>query len=608
MNSYFSDCKGWYTASTDLNFSGWANDFVNFVTEYQLKDRKKWRAAEYPFINNEPECSDDSKDGGWRGEFWGKTMRGACMAYKYTKDEVLYEILKESVEEIISSQGENGRISAYSEDKEFYGWDMWGRKYVMLGMIYFYEICRNTDLKQAILFSLKKQLDYITDRIGDKEGQIDIRATSNIWGSVNSSTILEPVMYIYKLTKEKRYLDFAKYIVDGGGASNCNLIETVLENELLPYQYPVVKAYEIMSFFEGLLEYYTVTKDKKIKKAVVDFADKIIKTEITVIGCAGCTHEFFDNSAVMQSSKNIYKGRTQETCVTVTWMDFCSRLLLLTKDVKYADAIETSAYNALFGAVNTELSNNNGGLTFDSYSPVQNGVRGDGIGGLKVVDSYSIRGCCDAIGSLGVGIFPVNAVVKTNDGVVINFYLNGRAEVLLKDKSKVKFEIKTNYPADGNISIKVIADKTSEFNLTIRIPEFSLNTKCRINGNIVEAKTGYLSLKREWKNGDIIDLELDMNPRVILPLEGNDFICIKYGPLVLARDARFNENVKERVSLDYDKKLNINVKRTDKKIFTNYVEFETIDKNNNKISLSDYASAGKTWDGKSEITAWMPVK
>ena len=44
----------------------------------------------------------------------------------------------------------------------------------------------------------------------------------------------------------------------------------------------------------------------------------------------------------------------QETCVTVTWIKLCYQLLRITGDSVYADEIEKSVYNALYGAVNTE--------------------------------------------------------------------------------------------------------------------------------------------------------------------------------------------------------------------------------------------------------------
>ncbi len=65
------------------------------------------------------------------------------------------------------------------------------------------------------------------------------------------------------MTGLKKYLNFAEYIVDNGGISEGNIFELAYEGKLYPYQYPVVKAYEMMSCFEGLLEYYRVTKTPK---------------------------------------------------------------------------------------------------------------------------------------------------------------------------------------------------------------------------------------------------------------------------------------------------------------------------------------------------------
>ena len=43
-------------------------------------------------------------DGGWRCEYWGKMMRGACMTYSYTQNEQLYEILLSAVKGLIATQ------------------------------------------------------------------------------------------------------------------------------------------------------------------------------------------------------------------------------------------------------------------------------------------------------------------------------------------------------------------------------------------------------------------------------------------------------------------------------------------------------------------------
>ena len=64
-------------------------------------------------------------------------VRGACFVYSYTKNEELYQILTDTVTDMLNSADEFGRISSYAINHEFDGWDMWVRKYVLLGMQYF---------------------------------------------------------------------------------------------------------------------------------------------------------------------------------------------------------------------------------------------------------------------------------------------------------------------------------------------------------------------------------------------------------------------------------------------------------------------------------------
>ena len=108
----------------------------------------------------------------------------------------------------------------------------------------------------------------------------------------------------------------------------------------------------MMSCFEGLLEYYYVTGIEKYKEAVINFANAVMETEISVIGCCGVTHELFDFTRARQTVR--YEGESQETCVTVTWMKLCARLLALTGDSRFADCMEQSFYNAYLSTLNVD--------------------------------------------------------------------------------------------------------------------------------------------------------------------------------------------------------------------------------------------------------------
>lgn len=46
----------------------------------------------------------DDQNLGWKCEYWGKMMRGSVFTYEYTKDEVLYDTLVETVLDMLSAQ------------------------------------------------------------------------------------------------------------------------------------------------------------------------------------------------------------------------------------------------------------------------------------------------------------------------------------------------------------------------------------------------------------------------------------------------------------------------------------------------------------------------
>ena len=173
--------KQLYTES--LKIKGIMNDTVQFVMDKQLKDKKTWRTYIDVFATR-----DDSEELWWRGEFFGKQMRGACYAYLYSQDEELYDILTWACRELLKTQDEYGRFSTYTIDKEFNGWDMWGRKYALTGLQHYYQICKDEELKEAILQAEKKHMDYIVSKIGP--GKIDITVF------LSFSSLAEQIKYL----------------------------------------------------------------------------------------------------------------------------------------------------------------------------------------------------------------------------------------------------------------------------------------------------------------------------------------------------------------------------------------------------------------------------
>lgn len=598
-----TDCL-WSLGAGALNFQGILMDTARFIEREQLLDEKLWTL----FVNQFRRSVDDA-DHGWRCEYWGKMMRGAVFTYEVTGSEPLYRAMERTVRDLLTAQDGDGRFSSYSREVEFHGWDLWGRKYILLGLEYFLEICRDEALAGQVLEAMKRHADYIVGRIGDeKEGKIEINTATDHWGGLNSSSILEPFVRLYNLTGEKRYLDFADYIVSRGGCTEMNLFEMAYEDRLAPYQYPFTKAYEMMSCFEGLAEYARVTGSEKWKQAVVRFAYQAAKTDITVIGCAGCTHELFDHSAVRQLDAS-EKGIMQETCVTVTWMKLCLQVLGLSGDAFFADCIEQSMYNALLGAVNTKKCETNGGLPFDSYSPLLPGVRGRMIGGFKVMEEGAFYGCCAAIGAAGTGFTGRVGVMAHKNGLAVNLFLDGKVQACTPSGQFLSLITRTGYPADGLVETTVCLAQEERFEIWVRVPAWSGETLLSVNGETVPCEeSGYAVLDRVWKNGDVIRLSLDMRVRRILPevygVSSDDapYAAFCRGPLTLARDARLGEDVDAPVRLT-DEEAHLTAPAPFAAQVTVAVPLE----GGRTMRLIDYASAGKTWDCHSRMAAWIPV-
>ena len=630
-------------------FDGVLNDALRFTKEKQLMSTEHWTRFVRQF-----RIDADAPSRGWRGEYWGKMMRGACFVCATTRDAELEAVLRQTVEDMFTAADENGRISSYSYETEYDGWDMWSRKYVMLGMEYYWEICPDEDLRARIVTSLCRQADVILAHIGpEEEGKKPVTRATRNWRGLNSVSILEPMVRLYHLTGEKRYFDFATYLVSTGAIDGENLFELAYADELYPYQYPVTKAYEMMSCFEGLLEYGRLTGNRKHLDTVVRFARRVIESDVTVIGSCGCTHELFDHSTFRQTCTD-YKGIMQETCVTVTWMKFCMQLLCLTGDPVFADQIEQSLYNAYLGALNTEGKIPGGlplekypalhleALPFDSYSPLVPDTRGRQIGGLQVMkDDMTYYGCCACIAAAGIGLLSRVALQRGKDGLYMNLYSAGTIDTLAPDRTPLSVRIDTAYPACGRIAIAVKTEATEEFKLFLRIPAWSEQNTVMVDGGCTAERkeNGYIPIVIPAGVGEHqITLELDMRVRCIHPIgvgfgkdvlhinvdwENNCIIPSEYiedpkskyhialrrGPLMLGGDNRLGYSVDEPVEIaeSADGVAKATVLPADQIPYPCMIALAIEKADGSSIILTDYSSVGKTWDETSRCAVWLPT-
>ena len=540
----------------------------------------------------------------WQSEFWGKWIQSAIASYEYNNDPEMLAIIKKGIVGIIATQRADGYIGNYSDAAALQQWDIWGQKYTILGLLAYYDISKDKNSLDAA----KKVADHLMTQVGP--GKINIIKTGNYRG-MPSSSILEPIVYLYRRTGEPKYLDFAKYIVEQWETpEGPKLISSALAGVPVALRFPHPaswwsyengqKAYEMMSCYDGLLELYRITGEASYLKAVEMTAANIISDEINIAG-SGSAFECWYNGAKYQTEPTYH---TMETCVTMTWMKLCYNLLRITGNPLYADEIEKSAYNALLASMKYD------GSEIAKYSPL-GGMRhaGEQQCGMNI-------NCCNANGPRAFMMLPRVAAMKASgQEILLNFFNDGTEIVPLGSGNNITLSQSGAYPVSGKIQISVDPEKPENFTVSLRIPSWSSITGISVNGNAITGITpgSYKQITRLWNKGDKIDLTLDMRGHLVL-LNGKQAII--RGPVVLARDARFKDGFILETAVVNDKQGIVELSPVSDKPADIWMAFsaplvlgtdlEGEFKNPRQVRFCDFASAGNLWSEESRYQVWIP--
>jgi uncharacterized protein len=578
-----------------IKMEGYLGEKMNLVIAKRIKSQDVDHLVE-PFRHKEETRL-------WQSEFWGKWIQSAIAAYDYNRDPEMLVIIKNAVSGLLATQMPNGYIGNYSNAAQLQQWDIWGRKYTLLGLLAYYDL---TGDKVALNASCRLA-DNLLTQVGP--GKANIVKTGNYRG-MPSSSILEPMVYLYRRTGDKRYLDFSKYIVEqwetpDGPKLISSALAGIPVSERFPH--PTVwwsyengqKAYEMMSCYEGLLELYRETGEAIYLKAVEMAVADIIKSEINIAG-SGTAFECFYKGAEYQTEPTYH---TMETCVTMTWMKLCFNLLRLTSNPMYADQIEKSTYNALMASVRYD------GSQIAKYSPL-GGIRhaGEEQCGMHI-------NCCNANGPRAFMMLPRFAVMGAQNEIFINVYGQNESVIPVNPKNKVVIDQISDYPVSDKIEVIVNPEKSENFTIAFRIPSWSETTVISVNGTEITGTTAgtYKTITRVWNKADKVVLKMDINGKLI-KLNGQQ--AILRGPVVLARDSRFDDGFIYESAVVQEKNGSVILVPSMKKPDNVWMAFtaplvlgtdlEGEFRNPKQINFCDFASAGNTWGEDSRYRVWIP--
>jgi uncharacterized protein len=450
----------------------------------------------------------------WIGEHVGKWLHAATLAWAYSDDDALRRKLDSVAAALIATQEPDGYLGTYVPEKRFglyegADWDVWSHKYNLIGLLTYYQYTGNRSALAA------------SEKIGDLliavfPAEKSILATGTHMGMASTS-VLEPMVLLYRLTGEKRYLDFCHYLLrayeEPGGP---DIVRSLLAPGGNVARVANGKAYEMLSNLVGLGKLYQVTGDARLLQAIENAWTDITRNRLYLTGTASI-RECFGADHELPNGEDAHLG---ETCVTVTWLQLNAFLLAQTGEAKYGDEIERSLYNQLTAAQNPR------GDDWCYYTALE---------GVKHYD----RGitCCHSSGPRGLALAPTLAYLEAGDAIYVNTLETSRAQFNVGGRL-VEIRQESQFPYEGKSTLTVKAPGPARFTLKVRVPAWA----APLRAGEASGQGGWLALpEREWRDGDQVTLGFNLSGRVIRGEYTNHArLAYAWGPFILALDEQLN--------------------------------------------------------------------
>jgi len=408
-------------------------------------------------------------------------------------------------------------------------WDLWDHYHIMLGFIFWYEDTGDANA----LGAARKMADLFCDKYLGKPG---VMAKLN-----DGYTNLSPghsLFLLYRVTKEKRYFDLARQIIEQEFPLNVNHVNFALTGkEFYENTFHGATRWENLHEINAIAEMYWLTGEEKYRQAFEHIWWSIVKSDRYNTGT------FASGEGVRG---NPYNKMSKETCCAVAWESMGVEMLRMTGQSIVADELELTFLNAVLGYQRRKGD-------WCTYDTPMDGVRftRTKFMGPREFEAGKDINCCSAHASRGFGMLSDWAVMKDKDGLILNWY--GPCSVGTKVKGvDIALKQEADYPRTGHIVLKVIVSEPTEFCLKLRIPHWSDKSSVAVDGKAVRTvKAGsYLAIDRKWNKETTIVIDLDM----LLHFWVGENECagrssIYYGPVLLALK---RQNVNKYVNFDKD--------------------------------------------------------
>ena len=359
---------------------------------------------------------------------------------------------------------------------------------------------------------------------------------------------------LYRTTGDKKYLDLAKFFLDERGKSDIRDYSSQNQWENGAYwqdHKPVIEQDEAVGhavravyMYSGMADVAALTGNQEYINAIHQIWENVVGKKFYITGGIGAKYDgeaFGENYELPNRAYN-------ETCAAIANVFWNHRMFLMSGESKYIDVLERTLYNGMLSGISFD------GNTFFYPNVLEFDGKDAFNQGAAERKPWFNCSCCPSNISRFIPAVPNYIYAQSGSDIYANLFVAGKARFVI-DENEFTVEQQTNYPWQGNIVFSVETDQKIQFNFKIRIPGWAQNQP--VPGNLytylnenekpvrlfvnnqptnLEVEQGYVSVNREWENGDKIELAL---PMVVNKVNANENIkeitgkvAVERGPIV----------------------------------------------------------------------------
>lgn len=458
-------------------------------------------ALSYPYNTNlwngEIERVSDHGRGWWRYEQTAYYSDGLLRLGYALKDTVLINKIEAGIRYTVDKASENGGYIGSEDIRREPSRYMWPQAVFFRAMQAMYESTGDELIPQTLAGYYKK---YTADQIADSRNIVNIEGLLWTYGKTHDASLLELAEDAYS----KDTFELVPGIADMDGCPHMHGV-TYCEQLKLP---------EILYAWTGNREYLRVAGN--LHKKLVDY---------------NMLPDGAPTSAEFLMGNNVSCGH--ETCdiADFTWTE--GYFLMAEGLCEYADRIEKAVFNAAPGCVTKDFKALQYFSNVNQFSCTGDGDPNQYNRGLarNAYRTTHNTECCAGNVHRIMPNYVSRMWMRDKEGdLVASLY--GPSEI---DTDKVMIEEMTQYPFKDTISFLFHPRTKEKMGFSFRIPLWCRKASVSINGKPVELEgdnTKYHKICRRFREGDRLDLVLDMPVRVTYP--NSQGISFEKGPVLFS--------------------------------------------------------------------------